>query len=149
MDKPMLPASCADCVFQRMVAAGSVPAHPPAKPRSYCRRHAISPGTDPYDLTFWPEVKPTDRCGSGATVGDGTGPGIIACETCIHWYQPDGHPVTPYTRRGLPVEWWANTGYCTRYAPSPNGDEARATFWRVTHATDGGCGDGDPVEVSE
>jgi hypothetical protein len=48
----------------------------------------------------------------------------------------------------LPAEWWAASGYCTRFAPSPSADDDRKVHWRVTHAEDG-CGDGDQVDAVE
>lgn len=79
---------------------------------------------------------------------DGTGPGVVACQTCIHWHQPGGLPVKPDYRKGLSSEWWAASGYCTRFAPSPSAEDDRKVHWRVTHAEDG-CGDGDQVEAVE
>lgn len=94
----------------------------------------------------WPKVVPGDRCGDGAAIGDGTGPGVVACLSCIHWHQPDGQPVKPDYRKGLPVEWWAASGYCTRFAPSPSLEEDQKVYWRVTHATDS-CGDAGQMEA--
>jgi hypothetical protein len=30
----------------------------------------------------WPHVRPADRCGAGAAVTDGTGPGVVASRSC-------------------------------------------------------------------
>lgn len=92
----------------------------------------------------WPKVRESDRCGDGAVLSDGSGPGVVQCQACIHWLQPQGEPVKPDYRKGLPVEWWAASGYCTRRAPSPSADDDRKVFWRVTHADDA-CGDGKDV----
>lgn len=81
-------------------------------------------------------------------MGDGSGPGVVACQSCIHWWQPDGQPVKPDYRRGLSAEWWARSGYCTRFAPSPSTEEVKRTFWRVVNAADG-CGDGQAVEFDD
>jgi hypothetical protein len=127
-----LPASCAACVyFPSLPAQGG-----------RCRRHAPSPCQEAFEVARWPRVRQTDRCGSGAAVTDGTGPGMVTCVSCAHWLQPNGEPIRPDYRKGLAVEWWAESGYCTRLAPSPSSEEDRRAFWKVTHATDG-CGDGD------
>jgi hypothetical protein len=93
-------------------------------------------------VAHWPNVRQSDRCGSGAAVMDGTGPGIVWCRSCAHWLQPNGEPVKPDYRQGLSADWWSESGYCTRLAPSPSTSEDQRTCWKVTHATDG-CGDGD------
>lgn len=131
---PPLPQNCAACVY-----------YPPG---GTCRRHAPSPGTEAFELVYWPKVKPIDRCGSGAAAGDGDGPGVVRCETCIHWFQPGGVGIKPDYRQGRSVEWWASSGYCTRFAPSPSSENDRKTMWRVTSAIDG-CGDGQAVERVE
>ena len=124
-----LPLSCAVCVFH--VAP-------------LCRRHAISPGNEQYEVAHWQRVKPTDRCGDGATIieAEADDPRIVPCDLCMHWFQPDGQPITPDHRHGLGHDWWSNSGLCTRWAPSAVTEEDRRAFWRVTHASDG-CGDGD------
>ena len=127
-----LPADCAACVY-----FPSLPA-----PGGRCRRHAPSPGHEEFEVAHWPKTRPIDRCGAGAAVTDGTGPRVVPCRSCAHWLQPNGAPVRPDYRKGLPVEWWAASGYCTRLAPSPATDEDRRVCWKVTHAADG-CGDGD------
>ena len=127
-----LPANCAACVYFR-----SLPARD-----GLCRRHAPSPGHEAFEVARWPRVRPIDRCGAGAAVTDGSGPRVVSCRSCPHWLQPNDEPITPDYRKGLPVEWWAASGYCTRLAPSPGTDEERRICWKVTHATDG-CGDGD------
>jgi hypothetical protein len=131
MSEPVLPADCTACVY-----------FPPLPvPGGLCRRHAPSPGHEAFEVARWPHVRPADRCGAGAAVTDGTGPGVVACRSCAHWLQPNGEPVRPDYRQGLPAEWWAMSGYCTRLAPSPSTEEDRHTLWKVTHGTDG-CGDG-------
>jgi len=131
---PLLPQNCAGCVY-----------YPPS---GTCQRHAPSPGTEAFELVYWPKVKPIDRCGSGAAAGDGDGPGVVRCETCIHWFQPGGVGLKPDYRQGRTVEWWASSGYCTRFAPSPSSENDRKTLWRVTSA-DQGCGDGQAIEQDE
>ena len=134
---PPLPQNCAACVY-----------YPTGKT---CQRHAPSPGTEAFELVYWPRVKPADRCGSGAAVGNGDepdAPGVVACQACIHWYQPGGAGIKPDYRQGRPVEWWASSGYCTRFAPSPSSENDRKTMWRVTSAIEG-CGDGQVVQQDE
>lgn len=86
----------------------------------------------------------TDRCGSGSD-GDDPEAARVACGRCIHWHQPGGKPLPPAERRGIAPDWWEESGFCTRYAPSPGAQRGQMTYWRVTHAGDG-CGDGDAVE---
>jgi len=56
--------------------------------------------------------------------------------------------VKPDYRQGRSVEWWASSGYCTRFAPSPSTEADRKTLWRVTASVDG-CGDGQAIEQDE
>ena len=98
------------------------------------------------ELAYWPLVQPTDRCGAGETVNDGTE--TVACRQCIHWFQPGGVGIRPDYRQGLSVEWWEHSGYCTRFAPGPSSDEDRRAWFRVTHASDR-CGDGEEVKVKD
>ena len=79
---------------------------PVRQPPGRCRRHAPLPGRDPFEVAHWPNVRPNDRCGSGAAVMDGTGPGIVWCRSCAHWLQPNGEPVRPDYRQGLSADWW-------------------------------------------
>ena len=58
--------------------------------------------------------------------------------------RPDGEGIKPYYRSGLTVQWWAESGYCTRVAPSPSSEDDRRARWKVTHKDDG-CGDGEAV----
>lgn len=125
---PTLPATCADCVYH--VTVGRL-----------CRRHAPGPTTETCEITRWPVVRPTSRCGAGAAVGDGDGPGPVQCGWCVHWLQPDGQGVIPDYPQGFPRAWWEQSGYCTRHAPSPSAEEDRLTEWRVVHVHDA-CGDG-------
>ena len=131
---PPLPQNCAGCSYFAI--------------DDLCRRHAPSPGTEAFELVHWPKVKKVDRCGSGAAATNGEGPGITRCESCIHWFQPNGTGLTPHSRQGRSVEWWASSGYCTRFAPSPSSENDRKTSWRVTWAADG-CGDGQAIEQDE
>ena len=132
--KKPLPTSCAACVF-----------HP--APGGHCFRRAPAPGLDEFQLVFWPKVHPDDRCGDGAAVTDGDGPGLVACQTCAYWHQPGGQPVKPDYRNGLSVEWWAESGFCTKSAPVPSSKEDhRRTHWKVTHAAYR-CGDGETLEI--
>lgn len=132
---PTLPKSCSDCVYR-------------ISKEGHCQRHAISPGVETFEIARWPLVRSTDRCGAGAAVGDGTGPCITQCGWCVHWLQPNGQGVKPDYRSGLSKEWWEQSGYCTRMAPSPSTEENRRTEWRVTNARDG-CGDGVRIEEAE
>lgn len=128
------PASCSACVFQK-------------REPSRCHRHAPGPGEEEHEFVHWPLVLPTDRCGRGAVhEAKPDAPHIVSCRDCVHWYQPDGNPVQPVTRRGRPQAWWDQSGYCTWAAPSPSTDMPRKTRWRVTHALEG-CGDGEQVEL--
>ena len=129
-DRPPLPASCSVCVYYSAQGA--------------CLRHAPAPGQDEFDIVHWPRVRPTDRCGVGAAITDGTGPGPVPCQGCFHWLQPGGQAVVPDYKKGLPDKWWEGAGLCTRFAPSPSTDEDRKVYWRVTNAMDG-CGDGAAV----
>ena len=128
-----LPQNCAACVYR------------PSE-RGFCQRHAPPTTIETFEIARWPLVKPTDRCGAGAATGDGSGPSVIGCAWCIHWMQPDGQGVEPDYRQGLSREWWEQSGYCTKLAPSPSAEEGRPTHWRVTNAHDG-CGDGEPTSV--
>src|SRR6059058_3446180 len=104
MAKHPLPASCAVCVF----FLGE---------RGHCRRHSPSPGHEEFELVFWPKVRAADRCGQGASISNIEAPGVTLCQACVHWHQPGSEPVNPDYRKGLSVEWWAESGYCTRSAP--------------------------------
>jgi hypothetical protein len=134
--KPTLPADCASCAYRPVLPL----------PGTSCRRHAPTPRQDEFDLVYWPKVGRNDRCGDGAALGDGTGPSVVACQACIHWHQPNGPPVKPDYRKGLSVEWWAASGYCTRRAPAPATEDDRKVYWPVTNAADS-CGAGAQVEV--
>ncbi len=131
-DQPTLPASCHVCVYYGSEAA--------------CRRHAPSRTTEQFEVTRWPPQPPGDRCGKGAAVVDEGGPGIVLCQTCIHWWQPEGRPVAPDFKAGLPDEWWERAGFCTHADPFPSDDETRRQYSRVTNGL-GGCGEGTAVEV--
>ena len=140
---PTLPPSCAACSL--FVGA-----------TTKCHRHAPGHSDEPFVLAVWPKVRVTDKCGSGSIRAPKKEGGskkkdtieIIPCRDCIHWDSPEGG-LKPELRRGKPREWWAEAGICTYGAPSPRDDEFRKTYWLATHATEGGCGDGVPVQVDE
>lgn len=125
--------SCRDCAFYQPSV-------------SRCRRHAPGLGFEELELTYWPLVKPTDRCSDSAEITDGTD--TVSCGRCIHWLQPGGVGIQPDYRQGFSVEWWERAGYCTRYAPTPSNDEQRRAWWRVTHTSDR-CGDGEEAAVND
>jgi hypothetical protein len=131
MNGPPPPANCAACVYFASLSVRD----------GHCRRHPPSPGHEEFELAHWPKVRPIDRCGAGAAMTDGTGPRVVRCGTCVHWYRPNDEPVRPDYRKGLSVDWWSASGFCTCLAPSPGTDEERHVHWKVTHAADG-CGDG-------
>ena len=127
-----LPASCARCAsFQ--------------PPVSRCRRHAPGIGFEELELTYWPLVKATDRCGDGQVVDDGTETVLRSLPPLVPAWRP---PISPKYRQGKSVEWWEQSGYCTRFAPGPSNDHSRQAYWRVTHSADR-CGDGEEAEVGE
>ena len=136
MSKLVPPASCAACVY--------FSPSPLSAPGGLCRRRAPAPGHEAFEVARWPLVWPTDRCGDGAAVTGDTRQGMAACLFCANWLQSNNEPVRPDYRKGLPAEWWAMSGYCTRLAPSPSSEEDRRACWKVTHATDE-CGDGAAV----
>lgn len=126
-----LPANCEVCAFAEHAT------------KLHCTRHAPAPGREDFEIVYWPVVAPGARCGQGsarlrAEVID------YNCESCMHWFQPDGVGLKPDYRGGLSAEWWARSGYCTRLAPSPSSEEDQRISWKVTHAAQG-CGDGDHV----
>lgn len=137
MAKNPLPQNCAGCVYFR-------------SGKKSCHRHAPGTASEEYQFTEWPLVRPTDRCGEGAEVGDGTGEQAASCGMCVHWWRPDDKPPAPAYGQGKPAEWWKDSGICTRFAPGPSGSEDREVFWRVTHITDS-CGDGEEIlpEIQE
>ena len=127
----VLPTSCRDCSFH-------------ATEGSLCQRHAPGCGSETFEIARWPLVRPTDRCGDGAALGDGTGPGVVRCGWCIHWLQPEGEGVRPDYKHGMGSAWWELSGFCTLYAPSPSAGDDRRAEWRVTHVQ-AGCGDGEQI----
>ena len=131
-----LPTSCGGCVFW---LHGEV--------RSHCLRHAPGAGELEQELVHWPPVREDDCCGAGDAGDEPKPPQVVACGSCLHWRQPGGEPVQPTVRQGRSVEWWRETGYCVRFAPSPSTEERRRTHWRVTNAAQG-CGDGVLVEAA-
>jgi hypothetical protein len=137
-DKAKLPDSCAVCVYfvPLLPDSGRV-----SRTTGTCIRHAPSVGDDQYSLVHWPIVVRTDRCGVGAAAGDGTGPQPTRCNSCLHWFQPSGEAVTPDYRKGRSADFWLQTGFCTRFAPSPSAEEAKRMYPAVTHALEK-CGDG-------
>ena len=131
-----LPTSCTECAyFQREGAL--------------CRRHAPGSGFEEYELSRWPKIRKPEieRCGSSEAVGDGS-EAPVRCSHCIHWLQPGGQGLTPEWRQGNSVEWWKDSGYCTRFAPSPSNEEDRETFSRVVHSAEC-CGDGEEVKRND
>ena len=134
---PLAP-SCSGCVFLDRAE------------KHRCRRH--SPGTteEKTDVTaYWPIIGNPDenRCGVGAAPGsatvDGVEVGLVPCVACVHWFQPNGSAVEPKYTGWRGPEWWAESGYCTRAAPSPSPEkERRPTRWFATHGRQDGCGDG-------
>ena len=71
-------------------------------------------------IAYWPNVSRASRCGRGAAIGDGTGPGVVRCYECVFWWQPNGEPIKPEDgRSGQTKEWWAATGLCIAVAPHP------------------------------
>lgn len=131
----VLPASCRECYFH-------------ANMGSLCQRHAPGVGTEAFEIARWPLVRPTNRCGDGAELGDGTGPGVVRCGWCIHWLQPEGAGVRPDYKQGMGAAWWELSGFCTRYAPAPSAEEDRRAEWRVTHVhvhVHSGCGEGEQI----
>ena len=127
-----LPQNCAACVYR-------------LGERGLCQRHSPPPTTESFEVARWPLVRPTDRCGVGAAVGEGSGPSVTGCAWCIHWLQPDGQGGEPDYRQGLSHDWWEQSGYCTKLAPSPSAEEDHKTYWRVTNAHDG-CGAGEQMQ---
>lgn len=137
-----LPHSCAGCVFFLAAPAANGKTPPTT---GTCLRHAPATGPDQYELVFWSIVSQFDRCGMGAAVGD-EAPEVVVCDICIHWYQPDGQPIKPDYRKGHSVEFWQETGYCTRFAPSPSSEEDRRVYPKVVHRMNG-CGDGQAISL--
>ena len=133
-ERPAPAENCAACAYF-------------ALPASRCRRRAPVPGHEEFELVFWSVVAPSDRCGDSAAIGDGSGSGVVRCHTCRDWFQPEGEGIKPDYRHGLTVQWWAESGYCTRAAPAPSSDDDRRARWKVTHKDDG-CGDGEAVQIS-
>lgn len=134
MTQPVpLPASCRVCVYYTA--------------QSRCVRHAPSQGPDELEIAYWPVKKPTDRCGQGAAITDGTGSNPTRCQSCLHWWLPGGVPVNPDGyRKGLPQSWWDQAGLCTSSAPMPSTEDDQKTFHRVTNAM-AECGDGAAVDA--
>ena len=127
-----LPKSCADCTFYETRT-------------SRCRRHATGTGYGEMEITHWPIVPKSFRCGSGVPVGDGA-ESPVPCKSCLHWYQPGGKGLSPEYLQDLSAAWWRESGYCTRYAPSPSAEEGRRAWHRVTNGAMDRCGDGEAVE---
>ena len=129
-----LPTRCGECTFF-------------ATEGSRCLRHAPGTAFEEFERIFWPAVLSEDRCGSGEKVGNGK-EGPVSCAFCIFWHQPGGLPLKPDYRQGMSEDWWKDTGFCVRFAPSPSGEEGRIMYHYVTHATDC-CGDGEEVHRDE
>lgn len=114
-----------------------------------CRRHHPNPGQDEdFVPALWNFTRDRQRCGVGSTTDE-----IVRCDDCLHWWQPDGRPINPPFRQGLPREWWEHSGYCTANAPGGTVHESRWTYWKVTsshphNGSAGGCGDGMSVSAA-
>lgn len=141
---PPLPANCAGCAYSRA-----------ALPKGLlCIRHAPSPTSEPvhvsatFDVAEWPHVRPQDRCGAGASSSAANAPVIVSCESCIHWFQPGGVGVKPDFTGMRPAGWWAESGFCTRFSPSPSVEDGMHAQWRITHKTSA-CGDCEAVEQDQ
>lgn len=89
-------------------------------------------------------VKKENRCGVGLSIENNQQDGIIFCEICIHWWQPNNKPIKPYYLCSKSEEWWENSGICTRFAPSPSNNEDRTSYWFITNAKNK-CGDGEKI----
>lgn len=146
--RPRPPASCAACVFHRGAVGDK-------ENPSRCLRHAPGTGDTPFEVAAWPPVEPTDRCGAGAAVprddeDADDGPRVVSCGNCLHWHQPGGVPLQPRVLGRHGEQWWAESGLCTRWAPSPTSenDARRRTCWKTTNAYQG-CGDGEAVAAAE
>lgn len=142
---PRLANNCAGCSYSRVLPPTAL----------LCVRHGPSPTSEPshvsqtFEVVEWPRVRPRDRCGAGADRAAANAPVVVSCESCLHWLQPGGIGIVPDVRGRHPAEWWAASGYCTRFAPSPSVEpEDMHAHWRCTHAHDG-CGDGQAIEQDE
>lgn len=140
MPPPPLPPDCAGCAYSRRVAKALL-----------CVRHGPSPSSEDvtvaqtFEVVEWPHVRPQDRCGAGASRVAANAPTVSVCESCIHWLQPGGIGVIPDFPGERTPAWWTESGFCTRFAPSPGTDQNTHTQWKVTHRLHG-CGDGEPIE---
>ena len=124
-----LPKACSECTFYDAKT-------------SRCRRHAPGSGYAELEIAHWPVVPAGFRCGSGLKAGNGS-VGPVSCQFCLHWYQPGGKGLSPDYLQDLSATWWRDSGYCTRYAPSPSSDQDRRAHQRVTNGREGRCGDGE------
>jgi hypothetical protein len=133
--KDRLPTDCGVCGYHHLQT-------------KECRRHSPHPGHDEeFVVALWNFTKDRNRCGAGTTTKE-----IVACDDCVHWYQPDGEPLWPDYKQGLPDEWWAQSGLCTANPPGASASEGLWTFWRVTstylhNGSSGGCGDGVSIKA--
>ncbi len=134
-DDDVLPDNCAGCGYHLK--------------NFECRRHAPHPGHDEDDIpALWNFTKDAARCSVGTTIK-----APVSCDDCAKWWQPDGKPITPRDKQGLPDAWWEHSGYCTSNAPGAAFNEGLWTFWRVTSVhphkgTIGGCGDGESITAA-
>ena len=135
MHSSSLPQACTACAFFVADANGAL---------GTCTRHAPSTSQNEFEIVHWPKVLPTDRCGVGVSITH-VGACVVYCQACVHWLQPRGSGVVPEYRQGSPMEWWAESGICTRFAPSPVVDDDTRIYWRVTHSSSH-CGDGEALE---
>jgi|SRR5215211_6099831 len=136
-----LPASCAACTYHETKLGDD-------KGILRCHRHAPLPGVEEDEIVQWPPVKATARCMQGS---DGTDPEqvLVPCHRCSAWVQPKGG-LSPLYYGDKSDAWWAGAGHCIRLARGPSVTMGDAPAqWRVTHRTEGGCGDGIPIPAEE
>lgn len=126
--------SCDTCNF--------VDERDPSDPR--CRRHGNATAYEEFEIAHWPQVPKVRRCGQWQPR---SATGATPCSHCAHWVHPEGG-VRPDYLMGVEPEWWADSGLCTPFAPSPSGEDERRIYFRVTHSSSW-CGDGDEVKAAD
>ena len=109
------------------------------------RDAAPGPGEREFTRSHWPHVRKTALCGAGVRIIDRQ---WLRCFDCIHWVWPlpAGHTGG---RQHKSKEWWDGAGLCTAHAPRPGTEEGERAYWRVTHETEDGCGDGEPKDQAD
>ena len=108
-----------------------------------CRRRAPHPSQDDgFVIAVWNRTRDRDRCGDGSTTKE-----IVMCDDCEHWYRSGDQPLSPPFRQGLSHEWWVDSGYCTRHAPTSTVDEGQWMFWKVTNGSSG-CAEGSSASAA-